>query len=869
MTSLVGEGLAVRVGSGTGWQFVLLGPFAATFDDEPFASQGLSRDLLAALLTTAGEPQSPQALAAALWGEDQPDNANRAVLASLSRLRRAMAAVDRANLILERNGGYLVDIDRDRVDLVRVQRLVRQGRRALEVGQPQVAAARLGAALDGWRGEPMADIDRPFAIAQRQRLAELRLTAAELWVDAALAAKRSVDDSLVAALERLVAANPGREAMWAKLITVLHRAGRAEEARETVGKARARFVPAPADPATPPPPLPAAIAAAEAALATPYKQPPPALAETLPAPLLAVGPTCLGREGEIAALSEVMDAAVCDGGQVRLLIGPAGIGKTRLMAELASRAAVRGARIRFGSGADPAAVLSEQVLQVTPGRLNLVLIDDTPLLSPEARMRLVAWLSAIRTEPVMVVLAATSGQVPPELAAVRKFVVGSLAALDVAEVVRQYVPGVVEAAALSAAAGASGVPAQIHRAAARWAQGRASRRVDRAAGEMDNWRRGLRAVEAEIASGVMELEHIRVQSQAYQTRGLGGCPYPGLPGFAPTDADLFHGRAAEVANLVARLAGAGLLALVGAQGTGKTSLVNAGLLPVLGTGVLPGSAAWAVAIAEPETVDLAALADEPPNLLVIDRWERVFTHVAADRRAELIDTLIATAVGGRTKVVLVMTGTGLASCARYPALARLVSENVLLLAEPTTEQFRLAIERPAIGARLVLDEGLVDKLVADAAAAPAPVQLAGLAIVLRRLYEHRVDGRLTAAAYQVAVGDAVADLAERCLSALTSAPRREAAITMAVRVATAGRMTRDAVLAGLNKRAAGPEVLGALVADGVLVLDGDRYRLAHEVLSTAWPRLRDAIAKGQQNAKGSESGRGSLARRARVWSITA
>jgi len=70
------------------------------------------------------------------------------------------------------------------------------------------------------------------------------------------------------------------------------------------------------------------------------------------------------------------------------------------------------------------------------------------------------------------------------------------------------------------------------------------------------------------------------------------CPFKGLASFEPVDADYFFGRERLVAELVARVVGAGFLGIVGPSGSGKSSVLRAGLLPALAGGVLPGSGGW-------------------------------------------------------------------------------------------------------------------------------------------------------------------------------------------------------------------------------------------------------------------------------------
>ena len=110
------------------------------------------------------------------------------------------------------------------------------------------------------------------------------------------------------------------------------------------------------------------------------------------------------------------------------------------------------------------------------------------------------------------------------------------------------------------------------------------------------------------------------------------CPYKGLATFDAEDAEYFFGRERLVAELVARLVGAPLLAVVGPSGSGKSSVVRAGLLPALAGGVLPGSDRWTQALIRPGEQPLRELrratrrlAREWRGVLVVDQFEELFT----------------------------------------------------------------------------------------------------------------------------------------------------------------------------------------------------------------------------------------------------
>ena len=116
-------------------------------------------------------------------------------------------------------------------------------------------------------------------------------------------------------------------------------------------------------------------------------------------------------------------------------------------------------------------------------------------------------------------------------------------------------------------------------------------------------RRRLVASRGEIAEGVEGIQRLleqrraqlagrEAQLQASVVAALAGCPYKGLARFEAADAANFFGRERLVAELVAQLAESPLLAVVGPSGSGKSSLVRAGLLPALAAGVLPGGQRW-------------------------------------------------------------------------------------------------------------------------------------------------------------------------------------------------------------------------------------------------------------------------------------
>ncbi|HLF69264.1 MAG TPA: AfsR/SARP family transcriptional regulator, partial [Gaiellaceae bacterium] len=183
------------------------------------------RALLAALALEAGHVLSVDLLVEDLWPGTPPDTAPHAVQVYVSQLRKALGA----DAIARRGSGYVLELDRERLDVRRFERLVHEGRDALVGGDPITAGTLLGEGLALWRGPALADFAyEPFAQAEIARLDELRLDALESRIDADLALGRHVD--LVPEIEALVQAHPLREHPRAQLMLALYRSGRQADA---------------------------------------------------------------------------------------------------------------------------------------------------------------------------------------------------------------------------------------------------------------------------------------------------------------------------------------------------------------------------------------------------------------------------------------------------------------------------------------------------------------------------------------------------------------------------------------------------------------------------------------------------------------
>jgi len=308
---------------------------------------GKQRALLAVLLLHADEAVSTGRLIDALWGDEPPDTAGKALQVYISRLRKLLEP-DGKGLLVTRPPGYALQLGAHELDLRRFERLREEASSAAADGDPATAEARLAEALSLWRGSPLADLaQEPFAHTEIARLEELRLLAVEDRNDALLALGRHAE--VVAETEALIADHPLRERLRAQLILALYRSRRQAEALDAYQAARRALVddlgiePSPElqqlegrilrqDPSL------ELVAPAKAAVG-PAAEPPPGRR--------AAG-TFVGRTWELETLEAGLDDAVAGRGRLFLAVGEPGIGKSRLADEFASRAKQRAAGVLWG-----------------------------------------------------------------------------------------------------------------------------------------------------------------------------------------------------------------------------------------------------------------------------------------------------------------------------------------------------------------------------------------------------------------------------------------------------------------------------------------------------------------------------------------
>jgi WD40 repeat protein len=381
-------------------------------------------------------------------------------------------------------------------------------------------------------------------------------------------------------------------------------------------------------------------------------------------------------------------------------------------------------------------------------------------------------------------------------------------------------------------------------------------------------------------------------------------PYRGLASFQPEDAGWFYGRERLTEVLIAHLAGqldsGGLLVAVGPSGSGKSSLLRAGMIPALRSGALaaPGADAWPVALFTPGSRPVHALAAQlapltgadaaimasgllaDPGLgaellrqrrvvLVVDQFEEVFAACQdeAERRsfiaalgaaahcAEADNGDEGTASGPAALVVLGLRADFYPHALRYQELVPALQDHQVVVGPMTEAELRSAITEPAGQAGIEIEDGFVEVLLHDLApagyteadTAHGAGSLPLLSHALLTTWERAARGKLTVADYAATGGihGAVAGTAEEVYKELTPAQQDLARqiFSRLVHVAddtadTRRRVPLDELQSGQDDA---EHVLDCFIGMRLITADEQEAQITHEALLLAWPRLRGWI----------------------------
>jgi WD40 repeat protein/DNA-binding SARP family transcriptional activator len=388
-------------------------------------------------------------------------------------------------------------------------------------------------------------------------------------------------------------------------------------------------------------------------------------------------------------------------------------------------------------------------------------------------------------------------------------------------------------------------------------------------------------------------------------------PYKGLHAFLEADAEDFFGREQLTQELVERLAAERFLAVVGPSGSGKSSVVLAGLVPALRAGGVAGSGEWHVVelsagaypLEELEAALLRIAVNPPPSLmeqlvadelgllrvvkrvlpddgsellLVVDQLEEVFTLVEDDARRAHFLSMLERAVRdpqSRLRVVTTLRADFYDRPLLYRDFAELLRGRVETVLPLSPDELERAIAGPARQVGLRLEEGLLAEIVADVLDEPGALPL--LQYALTELYEQREGTMLTRSGYAAigGISGALVGRAEALYEGL-NAVGKEAVRQLFLRLVTLGesadtrrrvdRAELDSLDVDQGQLALAIEAFGA---SRLLSFDRDPRTLAatvevaHEALLDTWERLRDWIAAERENLRAHQR----LSTAAREW----
>ena len=384
-------------------------------------------------------------------------------------------------------------------------------------------------------------------------------------------------------------------------------------------------------------------------------------------------------------------------------------------------------------------------------------------------------------------------------------------------------------------------------------------------------------------------------------------PYKGLRSFLEADAADFFGRETLVRRLVERVAergpGTRFLCVVGPSGSGKSSVVRAGLVPALRRGAVPGSEHWFVAELVPgahpmrqlESALLGIAVDPPPSLLeelerdelglvravdrvlpdpnadlliVLDQLEEVFTLVDDDaERSRFLDALraAAEAPGSRVRLVATLRADFFDQPLSVRGFGDLLAEHTEAITPMSPEQLERAIAGPAEHVGLQVEPGLVAAMVTEVADRPGALPL--LQYALTELAERAEGGALTLEDYR-RIGGVSGALARRAeqLFEQSNETARDACRQLFLRLVALGEGTEDTrrrvrrselqSLAGsLSEARAMDGVIETFGRHRLLSFDRDAdsreptVEIAHEALLREWSRFRDWIEEAREGLR--------------------
>ena len=905
-------------------EFRVLGPLEVVDGDGPIHLGGpKQRAVLAHLLVRANRVVSTDELTDALWGEALPDLPRASIHTYVSNLRKALGA----ERIENRAPGYVLLVTPDEVDALLFEQLLRDGARRLPTEQDQALSA-LETALKLWRGGAYADLtDDPRLRAEAARLAQLKLEAIERRIEATMALGRHAE--VVDELETLTSEHPTRERFWEQRLLALYRSGRQGDALTTYLLARE-------------------IIADELGV-----DPSPQL-QRLHLRILKQDPTLelqgrplrgyqlleeVGR-GAFGVVYRALQPEV--GREVAVKVvdeslasDPDFIRRFEHEAQLVARLEHPNIVPLYDYWRDPGGAYlvmrylkGGNLAQLIRDRGPLSLQETTHIVDDLARALAFAHQSGVvhrDVRPQNVLFDQVGNAFLSDFGIAKALAAGKdLAALSPG-LAYYLAPEEIQGMPLTAAtdvyslgllvfeilagrhAFADSPPADlpdrhltgsipplpgdqprldvvIRQAAAR----DPADRFDDAMAFARALREALQSEEVSVAPPVIDIRN----------------PYKGLRPFQEPDAPDFFGREAVVDRIVAHLSEVGpghrFLALVGPSGSGKSSLLRAGVIPALRKGAVPGSERWFVVDMHPgahpfeelESALMSIAGERPAGLLgeltrddkgltravasllpadgsellvLVDQFEELFTLVVDDeRRLAFLDCMREATANpeSRIRIVVTMRADFYDRPLLYRAFGDLLANRTVALTPMSVDELERVITVPAASVGVNVEPALVAEILT--AVADQPV-LPLLQYALTELLDSRENATLTLKAYHQ-VGGVVGALSRRAdeVYAALEPSQQQATRQLFLRLLTVGeegmpetrRRVQHSELGDLELDPAGMDrVIDLFGAHRLLSFDrdpvtrGPTVEVAHEALLREWGRLRGWIESAREDLR--------------------
>jgi len=837
----------------------VLGPLAVEGPRGPVHVAGAHRRRLLALLASRpGRVVSIDSIVDALWGDDPPPGAATTVRSHVSRLRRSLG--DRESDLIENvPGGYRLAVDSQAIDAERFEQLVADALRRKQAGETTVAQEGLAAALDLWRGSAYLEFrEAEFGASEGVRLDEMWMVVREELADSQIGSGAAA--VAVVALERLVHDAPGRERAWQLLMHALYACGRQHDALSAYQRARRALAEFGLEPG-------AELQKTERLIVEQDPKLVPASGRSMLAAALRASSPLVGRVEERRAMATAWQAAKSGIGQLRILSGPLESGRTRLAADLAGRAIADGGAVDYARGDELLAALGGSPWS-SPSRIDagplvdelanrcrvkpMVLIVDDAEWATGAAVDLLRALASSADQMallVLLILDPTGGG--PAVAALNHLDPTGALTIEVATMDEQQLAAIVVAdgvdptAVAGVVAMSRGLPGVARREAAAWAERTASERLRAAAVSSVGAATLAQRAQASVLDEVADLVAARARAdELWSARWAGRQPYRALATYGPQDAELFVGRERLVAELAARVLERRFVVVVGASGSGKSSLARAGLVPLARSGRLPGSGAWATSVIVPGHDPVAALdmvdhLDEPgARLLIVDQFEETFSAPAASIAAfarALID--LAGDPGLDVHIVLVVRSDEFVRLAAIPEFEDALANAQLIVGPPTDDELRRIVVEPARRTGVVVEPELVDLVAHDVGGYEAALPFVSAA--LAEVWERR-DGNVLRAQRYLEIGGVSSAVERLGNQALARAGDDHVDGLRMIMLALAdvsdeGVWTRRRV--AVDQLPDCPEALDALVEARLVVRADQTIEVTHEVVFRGWPQL--------------------------------